>query len=127
MCALIQLSPKFKVRYREDWEEEDLPELQKAFDIAWGLWDDDEKLTDERRKSLRYFAVSAISNWDTKALIQRAIGNSPLNPWLTKEGGDKHQGHIFYMDSEEGLALLGKITQSSPRRLRCLAEKDLAQ
>ncbi|PSN68302.1 hypothetical protein BS50DRAFT_587500 [Corynespora cassiicola Philippines] len=89
MCTLIQLSPKFKVRYREDWEEDDLPELQKASDIAWGLWNYDEKLTDERRKSLRYFAVSAISNWGTKALIKRAIGNSPLNPWLTKEGGDK--------------------------------------
>ncbi|CAI6337378.1 unnamed protein product [Periconia digitata] len=75
----------------------ELPELRALSDIMWGAWNRDNPDV----KKIRYFWVQGVGNTQTKAVIARSLKNvgKQLELW---------PGTTFGMDSDEGLAMLGR-------------------
>lgn len=75
------------------------PDLQKASDIAFGLWT---WAAQTRTSNLRYLVLWSITNRESASIIRRALLNAGPAVRL-----GYYPGYTFAMESEAGKALLG--------------------
>lgn len=89
--------------WKREHEDFELPATRSASDIAWGFYN--RAAAGCNIKNIRYFFNCLIVNSEVQDLIRQA--HERLTPPKTSPG--TWPDIEFSMDSEEGLALLGKI------------------
>lgn len=87
-------------RKPKDYE---LPAIRSASDVAWAFWN--RATAGGDLKNIKYFFNCLIVNEETQALIRMA--HEKMTPPRSAPG--KWPGTEFSMNSEQGLALLGKL------------------
>jgi hypothetical protein len=105
MFSLLLLAPAEAAKDRKPQiPKEDLPELQRASDLAWLSW----AHFAEPKSHLKYFFNIAITNEDTQKAIRTVLKNTDTayGPW---------PGVTFNTNTDEGKVLLGKTCQSFRR------------
>jgi hypothetical protein len=105
MFSLLLLAPAEAAKdCKPQIPKEDLPELQRASDLAWLSW----AHFAEPKSHLKYFFNIAITNEDTQKAIRTVLKNTDTayGPW---------PGVTFNTNTDEGKVLLGKTCQSFRR------------
>jgi hypothetical protein len=98
VTAQYRLSPTHAAKEHWGWDphKTELPALRTSADLLWGLWYRD----NPDLKNIHYFWAQNVANAQTAGIIASAlkIWGKELSGW---------PGVTFYMDTDEGMALLG--------------------
>ncbi|KAF2250241.1 hypothetical protein BU26DRAFT_564114 [Trematosphaeria pertusa] len=107
IIALNLKAPEFTKDLNDQvWPKDQLPELRRCSDVMYGLWKFWKNMIGQKDsfKRLRYYAVAAITNQDSKEIIVRAVGTDDIPEW--KESIWVGIGTYDQLN-EPGVALLG--------------------
>lgn len=100
ILAFWRSNPKTSVTRNElHVRDDELPDLAKSSDIAWGLWSMAAQGSANKLKGIKYFFSLAITNDDTLGIIARVANNGELK---------EYPGERFDITDQKGKALLGK-------------------
>lgn len=90
-------------RWGREPREDELPKLRKLSDLYWSYWAWQHLLDGSDITHLNAYIVHSVQNTQTAAIAARAVRG---------RGRDRYEpypGQLFYVESAEGEALLGKF------------------
>lgn len=98
MIAIDRITPQWA---KQDWSNGQLPALQQASDILWGLGK--QTASPDKLNFVRQFVIVSIVNRETQGLIARAIATKRDEPHYKEYA----PGSFIGMNEDAGKALLG--------------------